>query len=243
MSRYALASNLALENRKDHFMDELCRRVLSMDLPPGASLDELTLANTYGISRSPIREVLRKLAAEGYIVLEANRAPRVSWLSQDDVGRFFTAAPLIYDATLQLAARNATASAICTLREIQSRYRRGIASDADELLFLVNALYNHFSSMANNSFLLPSFRRLLIDHARLEKIFHMNVPCRQSQQFRRITCLFHDQIVDSLQAGSPIRASQLIQHAMKIARRSISKIMRKNVLSKSQHLAINALNN
>jgi DNA-binding GntR family transcriptional regulator len=46
-------------------------------LEPGAYLDETDLAQIYGISRPPLREVLRQLAGEGYVVLHENRSAQV----------------------------------------------------------------------------------------------------------------------------------------------------------------------
>ena len=45
-----------------------------MELAPGAVVDELALCDEFGLSRPPVRELLRQIAAEGYIELEANRA-------------------------------------------------------------------------------------------------------------------------------------------------------------------------
>ncbi|PVZ42534.1 GntR family transcriptional regulator [Pseudomonas sp. CC120222-01a] len=214
------AREVAHDDRKAYFIDELCRRVLSMNLAPGAALDELKLVKEYGLSRPPIREALRKIAAEGYIVLEANRAPRVTHLCHDAARSFFHAAPMVYDATMQLAAKNATREAVNVLREIQSRYRENLQGDPDELLYLVNSLYIEMGKIANNSFLLPSLRRLLIDHARLEKTWHLRSTPDDSQRMRRITCMLHDQIVDAIEEHNPKRVSHLVQRWMKVARRT-----------------------
>ncbi len=62
-------------DRKGVLADALRRRILSMELAPGAVVDELAMCEEFGLSRPPVRELLRQIAAEGYIELEANRAP------------------------------------------------------------------------------------------------------------------------------------------------------------------------
>lgn len=221
LSQSANASEVAPEDRKTVFRDELCRRVLSMKLTPGAALNELALVKEFGLSRPPIREVIRKMAAEGYIVLEANQAPRVTHLSDTALRDFFHAAPLVYDATMQLAARNSTPETVANLRQIQSRYRDGLEGNIDELLYLVDELYIKLGDMANNGLLTPSLRRLLIDHARLEKTWHLSLTQHDSLRMRRIVCMLHDQIVDAIEQHNQRRVAYLIQRWMRVARRSV----------------------
>ncbi|MBB3319626.1 transcriptional regulator GlxA family with amidase domain [Rhizobium sp. BK176] len=52
-----------------------------MELAPGAVLDEVALSEEFGLSRPPVRELMRQMAGEGFIELEANRAARVSSMS------------------------------------------------------------------------------------------------------------------------------------------------------------------
>ena len=59
--------------RKTVCIDDLRRRILTQDLEPGSYLDEVEIGETYGISRPPVREVLRQLMGEGYVLLHENR--------------------------------------------------------------------------------------------------------------------------------------------------------------------------
>lgn len=51
-------------DRKAVLGDALRRRILSMELAPGAVVDELALCDEFGLSRPPVRELLRQIAAE-----------------------------------------------------------------------------------------------------------------------------------------------------------------------------------
>ena len=66
-------------DRKALLSEALRRRIVSMEMAPGAVVDELALSEEFGLSRPPVRELMRQMAAEGYIELEANRAARVSF--------------------------------------------------------------------------------------------------------------------------------------------------------------------
>ncbi|MFD2013678.1 GntR family transcriptional regulator [Acinetobacter vivianii] len=106
--------------------ETLKRRIISMELAPGAVVDEVSLSEEFGLSRSPVRELLRQMAAEGYLELEANRATRVSSMNHQSLRNFFLAAPLIYISTTQLAAINATQIEIDQLKQIQKLFREAI---------------------------------------------------------------------------------------------------------------------
>lgn len=93
--------------RKRALHADLKRRILTLRLRPGADLDEATLAAEYGLSRPPLREVLRQMAGEGYVVLRTNRGAQVSPMSYETLRTFFLVAPMIYAAVARLAALNA----------------------------------------------------------------------------------------------------------------------------------------
>lgn len=52
-------------DRKAVLGEALRRRILSMELAPGAVVDELALCDEFGLSRPPVRELMRQMAAEG----------------------------------------------------------------------------------------------------------------------------------------------------------------------------------
>jgi DNA-binding GntR family transcriptional regulator len=69
----------------DDFARILRDRILSGDLKAGQRLNEVRLSETYGISRTPIREALQALAAEGLVLLVAGRGAYVGGLTADEV--------------------------------------------------------------------------------------------------------------------------------------------------------------
>ena len=121
------AATLLDVNSNQHILDACCapggKTCHILELAPGAVVDELALCDEFGLSRPPVRELMRQMAAEGYIDLEANRAARVTSMSYQSLRSFFLAAPLIYIATTQLAAVHSTPSEIDELKRIQALFR------------------------------------------------------------------------------------------------------------------------
>jgi len=157
---------------KDMLYADLKRRILTLTLEPGMHLDEKTLSADYGLSRTPLREVFRRLAGEGYIQIRDNRGTIVSPMSHKSMRSFFLTAPMIYASVARLASQNATAEQIKALKVVQKKFRKAVDDDRVEDMVLWNDRF-HFDMglMADNQYLMPSLQRLLIDHARIGQTF------------------------------------------------------------------------
>ena len=199
-------------NRKQVLAETLRQRVLRMDLAPGAVIDESSLCEAFGLSRSPVRELLRQLATEGYIELAPNKSPRAAFMDQGAFLGFFQAAPLIYTASIQLAATQAAPAELHKLKAIQSGLNMATAQrDAERHLMLNNAFHLQIGHMAHNDYLLPSLRRLLIDHARLSSLADANPRAKDPHTDRRIACEQHESMISALERHDAETAGVLMR--------------------------------
>ena len=82
-----IESDLNLNRRyiHDDVADRLRDLILSGDLPPRSRINELELADRFGISRTPLREAIKILATEGLLELLPNRGARVAVLSAQEI--------------------------------------------------------------------------------------------------------------------------------------------------------------
>jgi len=210
-------------DRKLVLAEALRRRILSMELAPGAVVDELALCEEFGLSRPPVRELLRQIAAEGYIELETNRAPRVAAMTHDSLHSFFLAAPLIYSATTQLAATHATPREIEGLKAVQALFRQALEQqDVENRVLHNDAFHLEIGRMAHNEYLLPSLRRLLIDHTRLGKIFYRHPATEDMRQDLELACEQHDQIIQAIEQRDPETAGKLVRAHFELSRRRLA---------------------
>ena len=95
-----------INNRKLYCLDVLRQQILSLTLEPGSNLDETKLGQEFGISRTPLREILQKLAGEGYVDLTQNKSAEVVAMDMGVMRTFFQTVPLIYTNVARLAAEN-----------------------------------------------------------------------------------------------------------------------------------------
>ena len=124
------------KSRKAELMEHLKVSILTLRLRPGADLDEALLSDSFGLSRTPLREVFRQLAGEGYLDLRTNRSARVSEMSYTTLRDFFLAAPMIYGAVLRLGGVECDARADRRIEGRAAGFQSGIAKRGQEKIVL-----------------------------------------------------------------------------------------------------------
>lgn len=218
------------KSSKERLYADLQRRILTLDLAPGTHLDETRLSTEYGVSRTPLREVFRQLAGEGYIEMRDNRGTIVAPMSYRAMRDFFQTAPLIYSAVARLAAENATPRRVLELEGIQSEFRQAVETDSvEDLVFWNDRFHLRIGEMAENAYLLPSLRRLLIDHARIGQTFWR---ARTSEQAARIRTAAeqHDRLIAVLAAGDAEAAVALTREHWALSRAHMDVFVRPDPL-------------
>ena len=102
------------------FADEIIRGALA----PGASLDETVLAQRFNVSRTPVREALRQLAASGLVEIRPHRGAVVASLSQGRLDAMFEAMAELEAVCAGLAAERMSASERQQLQQIHEQLRK-----------------------------------------------------------------------------------------------------------------------
>ena len=201
----------------------LRKRIINLELAPGAVLDEVSLSQEFGISRSPVREVMRQLAAEGYLELEPNRPARVTAMNYQSLRAFFLAAPLIYIATTQLAVINATDDDIASLKDIQQKFTKAmVENNTEERVYYNDQFHLKIGEIARNPYLIPTLKRLLIDHARLAKTFYKSPDTDEMNHDMSLAVQQHDLIIQAIEFKDVKRAETLINEHWDLSRRRMA---------------------
>lgn len=134
--------------------------ILTGELPPTAALSEAELSRQFDVSRTPLREALKVLAAEGLVVLRAHRSPVVAGIDPDEIAATFeTILPLEVLAG-RLATERADATGRAQLIETHAKLvALHKAGDRIGYLRLNRAFHLHFASLSGN----PVLRATLAD--------------------------------------------------------------------------------
>ncbi|WP_034577993.1 GntR family transcriptional regulator [Carnimonas nigrificans] len=208
--------------RKSSLEATLRRRIISMEIAPGSVVDELSLGHEFGLSRPPVREIMRTLAVEGYIVLEQNRPARVTAMNYQALHSFFLAAPLIYTAVSLLAATHATKEQLQELKNIQQHLRQSMVSnDTNARVYYNNQFHYMIGVMSYNDYLLASLQRLLIDHARLAHTFYSAQSALGHKEDMDKAIAHHDQIITAIENRDSQKVEQLVREHWELSRQHL----------------------
>ncbi|MEM6667412.1 MAG: GntR family transcriptional regulator [Pseudomonadota bacterium] len=215
---------------KQELAARLRDQVLTLALAPGALLDEVELAERFGVSRTPLREIVQRLSGEGYLELQRNRGAKVAPMDLATIRQFFQAAPMIYAAVARLAAENATDTHVERLGDVQRAYRTAIAADdAPETAMQNHRFHAGIGDMAGSPYLLPSLNRLLIDHTRIGQSFYARQTRRDHTRVA-IAADQHDAMIDAFRARDPARAVSVTLEHWTLSRDEMERYVRPDPL-------------
>ena len=96
----------------------LRQRIFQRELEPGSWIDELKIAEAYGISRTPLREALKVLAAEGLVTMKVRRGAYVTEVSERDLSDVYHLLSLLESDASAVVAGTATSAQIEALQAV-----------------------------------------------------------------------------------------------------------------------------
>jgi len=115
---------------KNTVYEDIRRQIVEEKLVPGQWLIERELCETYSMSRTPIREILWKLTADGFLEQEANRGFVVRRLGLEQIFEIFQTREAIEGMAARLACRRGGEAFHSKLREIKKKIAKAnIESD------------------------------------------------------------------------------------------------------------------
>jgi DNA-binding GntR family transcriptional regulator len=136
--------------------------IIRGELPPGSPTQETKLSESLGVSRTPLREAMKVLAAEGLVELRPNRSPRIADLNIAGVFELFEALAGIERLAAELAAQRATTRELQRLRILQNRmesYHQG--RKLDEYFAINGEIHSLIVKAARNAPLREAHETLL----------------------------------------------------------------------------------
>jgi len=186
--------------------DALREMILEGELRSGEKIREKDLTERFGVSRTPLREAMKILAAEGLVALIPNRGAIVSEHSAADLAEVFPVLAALERLAGELAAVNATDQQIATVRGLTADLGLTIEQDNRPQYFKVNqAIHDAILSAAGND-------TLTRNHAAISGRVHRaryqaNLVQTRWERAREE----HEQIADALAARDGARLGVLLR--------------------------------
>ena len=140
MSAVFTDARLAPRALYEEVAELLRQRIFQRELEPGSWIEELKIAEEYGISRTPLREALKVLAAEGLVTMKVRRGAYVTEVNEKDLRDVYHLLSLLESDAAGVVAERASAA---ELRELQTLHAElESAVDDRETFFAINERFH-----------------------------------------------------------------------------------------------------
>lgn len=117
---------------RDVIFETLRNAIVNGDLRPGERLMEVYLAEQMGVSRTPVREAIRKLEADGLVVMEPRRGTRVAEISVKDIVDVLEVRSALDRLATGLAAKRIQPPQIKALEAVHKQYAANVQKESIE---------------------------------------------------------------------------------------------------------------
>lgn len=196
---------LARSGLHDQALDALRRSIIRGDLAPGATLVENDLCKQLGVSRTPLREALKLLAAEGLVELRPNRSPRIRQMLPEETGELFEAIGGIERLAAEMAAKRITPRELQRLRVLQASMERHHTARALEAYFGINQQIHRLIVASAKNGPLREVHESLLARAERARLFALSARDRWDQSVEE-----HRAILKALEDHAPEAAGRLL---------------------------------
>jgi DNA-binding GntR family transcriptional regulator len=196
--------------------DALKHDILEMTLAPGDPLDETRLSHRFAMSRTPVREALVRLSAEGLVLSLPNRNTVVAPIDFSNVPVYFDALTLMYRVTTRLAATRRTAADLDRIRLLQAAFAKSV-NDADALsMVAINRDFHvAIAEAGGNRYFTELSAKLLDEGRRLLRLYYSSYNDHLPQEFVDQ----HDAIIAAIVDQDADHADRLAgEHAGQVVR-------------------------
>jgi DNA-binding GntR family transcriptional regulator len=187
----------------------LRRLILEGEFEPGARLQEVELAAQLGVSRTPVREALRVLSAQGLVDILPNRGARVARWSVDDLEEIYELRVMLEGRAAERAAGRIKPAQLGVLSELcvpmEACVRRGAAHDLMELSEFNSRFHGGILAAAES----PRLATMLASVVQVPLVLRTFV--RYSPEALHRSMGHHRELVAAMRAGAPEWAGSVMR--------------------------------
>lgn len=183
----------------------LRQAILTGELKPGEPLMEVKLADKLGVSRTPIREAIRKLELEGLVVIKPRRSAAVASITKEDLTDVLEVRRVLEKLAIELCCRKRTGSDIVLLKENLEKFKRSIRkNDVTEIAVSDVQFHETIYNATGNKRLCQILYNLR------EQMYRYRLEYIKDEQTRNQLIKEHEEILAAIEERDELRASQAI---------------------------------
>jgi len=142
-------------------------KIITLQLAPRTAIDEQALMRDLQLGRTPIREALQRLAAEGLVMVAPRRGMFVADISITDLQKIFEIRVVLEGFCARLAADRVTEAQLAAMEALIERLDRTADTDGRALMAVDEEFHELLYQAADNELLADTLRRLLAQSFRI----------------------------------------------------------------------------
>ena len=183
--------------------EELKMQILKGKITPGTRMMEVEMAEQMGVSRTPIREAIRKLEKEGLVTIEPRKGAYASQLSQKDMTEIIEVREYLEGLAAYYAARRATEEQKEALERVCLRYDDAVeARNSQDMIKLDTEFHHLIVEAAENKILVHLVEQLQELVLRFRYLYYDTFKRGEKMPAE------HHAILDSILAGDADKAQE-----------------------------------
>ncbi|CAH2904483.1 MAG: hypothetical protein PPHEMADM_5415 [uncultured Paraburkholderia sp.] len=204
----------------------LRERIVSLSMPPGEDIDEQALVDELVISRTPLREAMIRLAAEGLITLLPNRGARVASMDIPQLQEHLETFELAQRATTRLAALRRSAVDLKRIEELVVAFEK--AHEDNDVNGMIDGnwvLHLAIGNSCGNRVLAKIYENLLTENLRVARLAMSYETFSTNEARRSHLCNIlreHRELLDAITRQDADRAEELACSHTGLARKRVT---------------------
>ena len=190
---------------RDVVFNTLRQAILRGELKPGERLMEIQLANKLGVSRTPIREALRKLELEGLVNMVPRKGAEVADITEKSLRDVLEVRKALEELSVQLACEKITEEEIEELKRVAERFKDTLNDqDVTKIAEADVAFHDVIYTATDNQKLI-----LLLNNLR-EQMYRYRVEYRKKEEAYPQLIAEHEELIDNISKRNKEEATRIM---------------------------------
>ena len=187
--------------------DTLRNEILALTIPPGELLDETSLADRFGMSRSPVREALIRLAGDDLVTTLPNRSTIVAPIDVVSFPKYVEALDIVQRMNTRLAAELRTSTDLKAIARRQKEFEAAVKSGEHLAMSEANKQFHMAIAKAGRNPYLAAFYERMLDQGR--RMLHLHFEYLERTHDGYLLTDEHDQMLEAVRAQDVEQADAL----------------------------------
>lgn len=205
---------------RDVVFNTLRQAILRGEMEPGERLMEIQLAQKIGVSRTPIREAIRKLELEGLVIMIPRKGAEVAHITEKDMRDVLEVRCTLEELAMSLACKNVTPEHIEELKIANKIFEAAVVSK--DVVRIVDAdvqFHDVIYSMTNNARLIQIINKLR------EQMYRYRLEYVKDARTHSILISEHNDIIDNLSKKEVEKSKAVMRQHIQNQERGIVRLL------------------